>query len=104
MKDVEKRRKLTNSKKKEKEAKSQAKKEKQDDQVFSLVLKDLIQLGPNLIYGSSLVSSRLSQKKKKRDDPIFQNAFHNLFQITPDIFAEMVTGDPKLKTSGFDQA
>ena len=99
MEDVEKRRELADSKKKEKEAKSQAKKEKQDDRVFSLVLKDLIRLGPDLIYGSSPVSPRLLQKNKKRDDSIFQNAFHELLQITPDIFAETVTGDPKSKTS-----
>ena len=99
MEDVEKRRELADNKKREKEAKSQAKKEKQDDRVFSLVLKDLMRLGPDLIYGSSLVSPRLLQKNKKRDDSIFQNAFYDLLQITPDIFAETVTGDSKSKTS-----
>ncbi len=63
MEDVKKRRELADSKKKEKEAKSQAKKEKQDDRVFSLVLKDLMRLGPDLIYGSSPISPRLLQKK-----------------------------------------
>ncbi len=99
MEDVEKRRELADSKKKKKEAKSQAKKQKQDDQVFSLILKDLMQLGPDLIYRSSPVSPRLLQKNKKRDNSIFQNAFHDLLQITPDIFAETVTGDPNSKTS-----
>lgn len=46
---MKKRKKLTNNKKMEKETKSQAKKEKQDDKVFSYILKDLRQLKPDLI-------------------------------------------------------
>ena len=49
--DGEKRRQLAENKKKEKEAKSQAKKEKQHDRFFLLVSKDLMRLGLGLIYG-----------------------------------------------------
>ena len=98
MEDVEKRRELADNKKKEKEAKLHAKKEKQDHRLFSLVSIDLMRLGPDLIYGPNPVIPRLSQKNKKRDDSIFHNAFHDLLQITPDIFAETITGDPKSKT------
>ena len=99
LKDVEKRRRLAESKKKEKEAKSQAKKEKQDDRLFFLVSKDLMRLGPDLIYGPNPVISCLLPKNKKRDDSIFQNAFYGLLQITPDIFAEPVIGNLGSKKS-----
>ena len=48
--NVEKRRQLVESKKREKETKSQSRKEKQNDQLFLLISKDLMQLSPCLIY------------------------------------------------------
>ena len=60
LEDVEKRRRLVENKKKGKEAKSQARKEKQDDQLFFLVSKDLMRLGPDLIYTRS--TSILTEK------------------------------------------
>ena len=95
---MQKKRQLVKNKKKEKEAKSQARKEKQDDRLFLLLSKDLMRLGPGLIYGPNPVTPRLLPKNKKRDDSMFRNAFYDLLQITPDIFAETVTGDPKSKT------
>ena len=95
--DVEKRRQLAENKKK-KEAKSQARKEKRDDRLFLLLFKDLMRLGLGLIYGLNPVTPRLLPKNKKQDDSIFRNVFYGLLQITPDIFAEIVTGDPKSKT------
>lgn len=54
-----------------------------------------MQLGPDLIYKSSLVSPYFLQKNKKQDDFLFQNAFYDFFQITPDILAETVIGNLK---------
>ena len=99
LEDVEKRRRLAENKRKEKEAKSQAKKEKQDDRLFFLASKDLMRLGPDLIYGPNLVTPLSLPKNKKRDDSIFQNAFYDLLLITPDIFEETVMGDLGPKTS-----
>ncbi len=99
LEDGEKRRQLAENRKKEKEAKSLAKKKKQDDRLFFLVSKDLMRLGPDLIYGLNPVTPRSLPKNKKQDDSIFQNAFSNLLQITPDIFEERVTGDLGSKTS-----
>lgn len=59
MEDIEKRKILANNKRKEKEIKLQAKEKKQDNQVFSLLLKNLIGLGPDLIYKSNSISPRL---------------------------------------------
>ena len=99
LEDVEKRRRLAENKKKEKEAKSQAKKGKQDDRLFFLVSNDLMRLGPELICGPKPVTPCLLPKNKKRDDSIFQNAFYDLLQITPDIFAEPVISDLGSKKS-----
>ena len=93
LEDVEKRRQLAENKKKEKEARSQVRKEKQNYRLFSQVSKDLMRLGPDLIYGPDLVTARSLPKNKKRDDSIFQNAFHDLLQITTHIFEETVEGD-----------
>ena len=103
LEDVEKRRRLAENKKKEKEAKSQARKEKQDDRLFFLVSKDLMRLGPDLIYGPNPVTPQPLPKNKKQDGSIFQNAFYNLLQITPDIFEETVIGDLRSKTSARDK-
>ena len=54
-------------------------------------------LGPDLIYGPDLVTSRSLSKNQKRDDSILQNAFHDLLQITPHIFKETVEGDLRFK-------
>ncbi len=51
MKYVEDRRQLAENKKKDKEAKQSAQKEKQDNCCFLQASKDLRQLGPDLIYG-----------------------------------------------------
>ncbi len=83
----------------EKEAKSLARKEKQDDRMFFLVSKDLMRLAPDLIYGPNPVTPRSLPKNKKRDNSIFQNAFSDLLQITPDIFEEKVMGKLGSKTS-----
>lgn len=64
-----------------------------------MVSKDLMRLGPDLIYGSNPVTPCLLPKNKKQDDSIFKNAFYDLCQITPDIFAETILGDPDSKTS-----
>ena len=96
---MEKRKGLAENKQKEKEAKSQARKEKQDDRLFFLVSKDLMRLGPDLIYGPNPVTPRPLPKNKKQDDSIFQNAFYDLLQITPDIFEETVMGELGSKTS-----
>ncbi len=50
LEDVEKRRRLAENKKKEKEAQSQAGEKKQDDRLFFQISKDLMRLGPDLIY------------------------------------------------------
>ncbi len=65
LEDVEKRKRLAENKQKEKEAKSQARKEKQDDRLFFLVSKDLMRLGPDLIYGPNPVTPPLLPKNKK---------------------------------------
>ncbi len=103
LEDMEKRRRRAENKKKEKEAKSQARKEKQDDRMFFLVSKDLIRLGPDLIYGPNPVAPRSLPKNKKQDDSIFQNAFYDLLQITPDIFEETVMGELRSKTSAWNK-
>ncbi len=56
LEDVEKRRRVAENKKKEKEAKSKARKKKPDDRLFFLVSKDLMRLGPDLIYGPNPVT------------------------------------------------
>ncbi len=55
LEDVEKRRQLAGKKKREKEAKVEARKQKPDDRFFAQVSKDLMQQGPDLIYGPNLV-------------------------------------------------
>ena len=57
LEDVEKRRQLAENKKKEKEARSQVRKEKQNDRLFFQVSKDLIRFEPDLIYVLDLVTS-----------------------------------------------
>ncbi len=59
MKVVEDRRQLAENKKKDKEAKQSAQKEKLDNRYFLQASKDLMRLGPDLIYGPNLsVSSK----------------------------------------------
>ena len=96
---MKKRKQPAENKKKEKEAKSQAKKEKQDDWLFFLISKNLIQLLPDLIYGLHPVIPRHLSKNKKQDDFIFQNDFYNLLQFILNIFVETVIGDLGLKKS-----
>ena len=62
---------LAENKKKKKEVKLQAKKKKQDDWLFFLVSKGLIQSGPDLIYGLNLITPLSLLKNKKRDNFIF---------------------------------
>ena len=97
LEDVEKRRQLAENKKQEKEAKVEARKQKRNDRFFFQVSKDLMRLGPDLIYGPNLVAPRSLPKNKKRDDSIFQDAFQDLLQISPNIFEETISGDLGLK-------
>lgn len=97
LEDIEKRRQLAENKKREKEAKVEARKQKQDDRFFFQVSKDLMRLGPDLIYGPNLVAPRSLPKNKKRDDSIVQDAFQDLLQISPNIFEETIPGNLGLK-------
>ncbi len=101
MKDVEDRRQLAENKKKDKKAKQSAQKEKQDNCYFLQASKDLMRLGPDLIYRPNLsVSSKNTQspgpsaRNKKRGDSTFINAFQDLLQIEPDLFEDFVFDDP----------
>lgn len=62
-----------------------------------MVTKNLMRLGPDLIYGPSPSPSTASSTRnttgggsstrhKKRKDPIFTYAFQDLLRISPDIF------------------
>ena len=97
LEDVEKRRQLAENKKQEKEAKVEARKQKQDDRFFFQVSKDLMRLGPDLIYGPNLVAPQSLPKNKNRDNSTFQDAFQDLLQISPNIFEETISGDLGLK-------
>ena len=97
LEDVEKRRQLAENKKREKEAKVEARKQKQDDRFFFQVSKDLMRLGPDLIYGPNLVAPQSLPKNKNRDNSTFQDAFQDLLQISPNIFEETISGDLGLK-------
>ncbi len=57
MKDVENRRQLAENKKKNKEAKQSAQKEKQNNRYFFQASKDCMQLGTDLIYEPNLFVS-----------------------------------------------
>ncbi len=100
MKDVEDRKQLAENKKKDKEAKRSEQKKKQDNRYFLQASKDLIRLGPDLIYWPNpSVSSKntqspgLSARNKKRGDSTFINAFQDLLQIEPDLFEDLVLDD-----------
>ena len=100
MKDIEDRRQLAENKKKDKEAKKLAQKEKQDNRYFFQASKDLIRLGPDLVYGPnpsvSLKNTKnpgSSARNKKRGDSILVNAFQDLLQIEPDLFEDLVLDD-----------
>ncbi len=97
LEDVEKRKQLVENKEKDKEAKLLAHKEKQDDRYFLQVSKNLMRLGPDLIYGpnSPIFSKNIknlssSTRNKKYDNQVSTNAFQDLFCIEPDIFEELV--------------
>ena len=100
LEDVEERRQLAENKKRDKEAKKLAQKEKQDDRYFLQVSKTLMRLGPDLIYGSNpSISSKntktsgTSARNKKREDQALINAFQDLLRIEPDIFKELDLDD-----------
>ena len=97
LEDVEKRKQLAENKKREKEAKVEVRKQKQDDWFFFQVSKELMRLGLDLIYGLNLVISQSLPRNKKQDDSIFRDAFQDFLQISPNIFEETVLGDPGLK-------
>ena len=97
IKEVEKKRQLAENKEKDKEAKRLAQKEKQDDRYFLQVSKNLMRLGPDLIYGpnppiSSKNTENLSSstRNKKHDNQVLTNAFQDLLRIEPDVFEELV--------------
>ena len=101
MKDVEDRRQLAENKKKDKEANQLAQKEKQDNRYFLQKSKNLMRLGPDLVYGpnpsGSLKNTKnpgSSARNKKRGDSILVNAFQDLLQIEPDLFEDLVLDDP----------
>ena len=101
MKDVEDRRRLAENKKKDKEAKQSVQKDKQNSRYFLQVSRDLMRLGPDLIYGSKpLVSSKntktpsSSARNKNRGDSSLINAFHDLLQIEQDLFEDFILDDP----------
>lgn len=77
----------------------EARKQKQDDQVFFRVSNNLMRLGPNLIYGPNRGIRRSLPQSKKRDDSIFRDAFEGLLQITPDTFKETAVSGLGLKIS-----
>lgn len=78
----------------EKEAKSQVRKQKQDNRLFFLVSKDLMQL---LVYGLNPITPRPLPKNKKRDDSIFQDVFYDLLQIS---YSRYFCGDSYRATPG----
>ena len=101
MKDLEDRRWLAENKKKNKEAKQSAQKEKQNNCYFLQVSRDLMRLGPDLVYGSNPPVSLKNTKNpgslarnKKRGDSTLINAFHDLLQIEPDLFEDLILDDP----------
>ena len=100
LEDVEERRQLVENKREAKETKKLAQKEKQDDRYFLQVSKNLMRLGPDLIYGPNpSISSKntknpgSSTRNKKHDDHVLINAFQDLLQIEPDVFEELVLDD-----------
>ena len=101
MKDVEDRRQLAENKKKDKEAKQLAQKEKQDNCHFFQASKNLMRLGPDLVYGPNpSISSKntknpnSSARNKIVGDSVLKNAFQDLLQIEPDLFEDLVLDDP----------
>ncbi len=92
-----KRKQLAENKEKDKEAKQLAQKEKQDDRYFLQVSKNLMRLGPDLIFGlNPLISSKntenfsSSTRNKKHNNQVLTNAFQDLLCIEPDVFEELV--------------
>ena len=105
LEDVEKRRQLAENKEKDREAKRLAQKEKQDDRYFLQVSKNLMRLGPDLIYGPNPpISSKntenisSSTRNKKYDNQVLANAFQDLLRIEPDVFEELVLDGPVSNT------
>ncbi len=100
LEEVKERRQLAENKRKDKEAKKLAQKEKQAIRYFLQVSKNFMQLVPDLIYGSnppiSLKNTKnpgfLAQNKKCEDLPLI-NAFQNLLRIQLDVFEELVLND-----------
>ena len=101
MKDVESRRQLAENKKKNKEAKQSAQKEKQDNYYFIQVSRDFMRLRPDLVYRfNPSVSSKntknpgSSARNRKDRDSTLINAFYDLLQIEPDLFEDLILDDP----------
>lgn len=92
IKDVKTRRQQAKNKQKKEKTKLQARNKKQNDWLFFLISKDLMQLGPNSVI------PHLLPKNKNVNNFLFQNTFYKLLQIIPDIFAEIVIDNPKSKT------
>ena len=97
MKDLEKRRELAKEKKRDKKAKIEEKRQKQEYQDFFTVTKSLMQLGPDLLYSHILSSSTVlslkntigiisSTRHKNCNNLIVISAFQDLLQISPNIF------------------
>lgn len=101
LEEIEKRRKLAEEKKRDKEAKIEEKRQKQGYRDFLAFTKSLMRLGPDLLYGPIPFSLTISFSKnitggisltryKNRNDLIVTSAFQDLLQISPDIFQEFV--------------
>lgn len=93
------------NKEKDKEAKQLAQKEKQDDRYFFQISKNLMRLGPDLIYGpnppiSSKNTENLSSSTRYKiyDNQVLANAFQDLLCIEPDVFEELVLDGPVSNT------
>ena len=97
LEDVEERSQIAENKGKDKEAKKLAQKEKQDDRYFLQVSKNLMRLGPDLIYrpisSKNTKNPGPSARYKKRRDQALVSAFQDLLRIGPDVFEELVSDD-----------
>ena len=100
LEDVEERKQLAKNKRKDKEAKKLAQKERQANRYFLQVSKNLMRLAPDLIYGPNPPISSKNTKNpgssawnKKCEDQALINAFQDLLRIEPDVFEELVLDD-----------
>ncbi len=111
---MEERRRWTENKKKEKEAKEQARRAKRDKQYLAQVSKDLIRLGPDLFRepvstqrASNIRPSSISRagptslwpRGTKSDNQDFATVSQDLIRLGPDLFWQLETDEQVLNTS-----